>query len=152
MTTCLFFIQKIYYSFLIIVCLCFFFSSNSRIVHSHGDVTIAGERLHILTEVRQLWPLSSKSVLVTPTVTFDIWQPFIMVISKDQWHSYLLPNDKQWSCHYLFLRHRSVAAGIRTANLPLARRNLQPIATPPRYIAYYILILLFGDVCISELK
>ena len=50
-------------------------------------------------------------------------QPFIMVISKDPWYSYLLPKDKQWSCHYLFLRHRSLAAGIRTANLQLASRN-----------------------------
>ena len=37
----------------------------------NGDVTIAGERLQILTEARHLWPLSSESVLATPTVTLD---------------------------------------------------------------------------------
>ena len=45
----------------------------------------------------------------------DTRQPFIMVNSRDPWYSHLLLNDRQWSCHYLFLRHRSVAAGIRTA-------------------------------------
>ena len=48
---------------------------------------------------------------------------FIMVISEDPWHSQLLPSVWQWSFHYLFLRLRSFAAGIRTPNLPLARRT-----------------------------
>ena len=34
--------------------------------------------------------------------------------------THYLPSVWQWSCHYLFLRLRSVAAGIRTSNLPLA--------------------------------
>ena len=46
--------------------------------------------------------------------------PFIVVISEDPCHSHLLPSVSQWSCHYLFLRLRSVAAGIQTPNLPLA--------------------------------
>ena len=45
---------------------------------------------------------------------------FIMVISEDLWHSHLLPRVWQWSSHYLFLRLRSAATGIRTFNLPLA--------------------------------
>ena len=35
--------------------------------------------------------------------------PFIMVISKDPWHSHLLPRVWQWSCRCLFLRLSSVA-------------------------------------------
>ena len=50
--------------------------------------------------------------------------PFIMVISEDPWHSHLYPSVWQWCCHYLFLRLRSVAAGIRTHNFPLAGRTL----------------------------
>ena len=50
----------------------------------------------------------------------DTGHPFIVVISEDPWHSHLFPSVWMWSCHYLFLRLRSVAAGIRTPNLPLA--------------------------------
>ena len=53
-----------------------------------------------------------------------VWHLFIMVISEDPSHAHLLPNVSQWSCHYLFLRRRSVAAGFRTPNLPLVRRRL----------------------------
>ena len=44
---------------------------------------------------------------------------FIMIFSKDRCHSHLLLSVWQWSCHYLVLGPRSVAAGIRTPNLPL---------------------------------
>ena len=37
--------------------------SHSRIFHSYGDVTIAGERLQILTYARHAWPLSSEGSL-----------------------------------------------------------------------------------------
>ena len=37
--------------------------------------------------------------------------------------THLLPCVWQWSCHYLCLRLRSVAAGIRKPKLPLARRT-----------------------------
>ena len=43
------------------------FSSHSRIFHSFGDVTIAGEGLHILTYVQHLWPLSSEGSLACHT-------------------------------------------------------------------------------------
>ena len=59
------------------------------------------------------------------------WHPLIMVISEDPWHSHLLPSVWQWSCHYLFLRRRSVAARIRTPNLPLAKPTRLPTAPPP---------------------
>ena len=69
--------------------------SHSRIFHSYGDVTIIGEGLQILTHA---WH--------SPKI--------------DPWHSHLLPSASQWSCHYLFLRLWSVAAGIRIPKLPLA--------------------------------
>ena len=72
------------------------FSSHSRIFHSYGDFTITGEGLQILTCARHSWPLSSEG--------------------------YLACNTCHYSCHYLFLR--TVAAGIRTLNLPLVRRML----------------------------
>ena len=49
----------------------------------------------------------------------DMGHPFTMVISKDPWHSHLLQSVYQWSCHYLYLRLRSVATGIQTPNLAL---------------------------------
>ena len=51
-----------------------------------------------------------------------LWHETSLTISKDQRHSSLLPCVWQWSCHYLFLRLKSVAAWIRTPNLPLAGR------------------------------
>ena len=66
-----------------------------------------------------LWPGSLASHTYCET-----GHPFIMVISEDQWHSHLLPNVWQWSCHYLFLRLRSVEAGIRTHNLTHASLTL----------------------------
>ena len=50
------------------------FSSHLRIFHSFGDVTIADERLQILTYARYVWSLSSEGVIkrATPTVIRDI--------------------------------------------------------------------------------
>ena len=58
------------------------FSSHSRIFHSHGDVSIAGEGLQILTYARHSWPLSSERSLACHTY-YDTGHPFIMVISED---------------------------------------------------------------------
>ena len=116
----------------IIVFVCLFvcgLSSHSRIFHSHGDVIITSEGLHILTYARHLWPFSSEGSLAYHTYC-DTGHPFIMVISEDPWHSHLLPSVWQRSYHYLFLRLRSVAAGIRTYNLPLAGRKFLPPAPP----------------------
>ena len=44
-----------------------------------------------------------------------------MGIFKDPWHSHRMPSVWPLSCHYLFLRLKFVAAGIRTPNLPHAR-------------------------------
>ena len=104
-------------------------SSHSRIFHSYGDVTIAGEGLQILTYARHSWPLSSEDSLTCHTHC-DTGLPFIMVISEDPLHSHLLPSVWQWSCHYLFSRLRSVATGDRT---PISRmRRERSTSTPPR--------------------
>ena len=93
------------------------------------SLTIAAEglQLHTLSFAQRSWPLSSEVSLACHTYTVT-WG-----ISEDPWHSYLLPSVWQWSRHYLFSRLRYVTARIRTPNLPLARRNLQPTAPPPRW-------------------
>ena len=50
--------------------------------HSYGDVTIAGERLQILSYARHSWPLSSEGYLTCHTYC-DTGLHFIMVISED---------------------------------------------------------------------
>ena len=59
------------------------------------------------------------------------WASVYNVQPEDPWHPHLLPSVWQWSCHYLFLRLRSVTVGIQTPNLPLA--PLSPTGPPPRY-------------------
>ena len=109
------------------------FSSHSKFFHSYGDVTMTGEGLQIFTYGRQIWPMSSVCSLACHTHS-DMGHPFIMIISEDPWHSHQLPSVWQWNCHYLFLRLRSVADGIRTPNLPHARRTT---ALPLRPIYVY---------------
>ena len=64
-----------------------------------------------LTYSRHLWPLNSGGSLACYSHC-DTGHPFIMVFSEDKWHSSLLPRVKHGSCNYLFLRLRSVAAGL----------------------------------------
>ena len=71
--------------------------------------------------------MSSEGSLTCHTYC-DMGLPFIMVISEDPWNSHLLPSVWQWSCHYLFLRLRSVATGDRT---PISRiRGERSTSTP----------------------
>ena len=78
----------------------------------------------ILTYAEHLWPLSSEGSLTCHTHC-DTGLTFIMVISEDPWHSHLM-----WSCHYLFLRLRSVATGDRT---PISLvRGERSTSTPPQ--------------------
>ena len=99
---------------------------------SHMETSpMTGEGLHVLANARHLWPLSSEGSLAYHTFC-DTGHPFIMVISEDPRHSHLLPSVWQWSCHDLFLWLRSVAAGIRTPNLLLARWTLKPPVPPTR--------------------
>ena len=112
-------------------CLFVCFSSQSGIFHSYGDFTISGEGLQTLIYARQLWPLSSENSLAFHTYC-DTGHPSIVIVLKDPWHSHLLPSVWQWICHYLFFRLRSVAAGIRTPNLPLVRQI--PLRTKAVYL------------------
>ena len=89
------------------------FLSHSRIFHSYGDISIAGEGLQILTYARHSWPLSSEGSLACHTYC-DMGHLFIMVIFEDLWHSHLLMSVWQRSGHYLFLQLRSVATGDQT--------------------------------------
>ena len=101
------------------------FRSHWIFFHSDGDVIITGKGLQILTYAWHSWPLSSDTEGSLACHTYcDKGHPFINDITGDPWHSHLLRSVWQWSCHYLFLRLRSVDAGIRTPNLPLARRTL----------------------------
>ena len=109
-------------------------SSHSKIFHLFGNVTIAvkGCNYFLLCRWRAaiiffyyIWhlsPLRSKVSLAYHTHC-DTGHPFIMTISEDPWHSHPFPSVWHWSCHYLFLRLKSVAAGIQTPNLPLAGRT-----------------------------
>ena len=72
--------------------------------------------LLVRADARHSSPLSSEGSLACKTYC-DTGHPFIMVISEDPRHSHLLPSVWYWSWHYLFLRLRSVAAGIRIPNL-----------------------------------
>ena len=70
--------------------------------HSYGDITITDERLQILTYARHSWPLSIEGSLACHNYC-DTEHPFIMVISKDPWHSHLLPSVCSWAvttCFY----------------------------------------------------
>ena len=114
-------------SFLFVYLFIWGLSSHLRIFHSYGDVTNSGEGLHILSYARHSWPLSSEGSVACHTHC-DTGHPFIMVISEDPWHSHLLPNVWQWSCHCLFLPLRYVAARIQTSNIPRLRgQRIKPL-------------------------
>ena len=102
---------------------CLGFSSHLGIFHSCGDVIITSEGLQILTCARHLWPLSSEGCLACHT--------YCGTGIRLKWSS---PRTRDTHTNYLafgsaavttcFLRLRSVAAGIRTPNFPLAGRTL----------------------------
>ena len=110
-------------SYIWFVCLEFFvplenFSLNWR--HHHCRWRAANFDLYSAFMAIEQWGFLSVSHLLWHWASIYNGHP------KDPWHSssHLLPSVWQWSCHYLFLRHKSVAAGIRTPNLPLAGRTL----------------------------
>ena len=98
------------------------FSSHSRMFHSYRDVTIAGEGLQILTYARHSWTLSSEERFFS--------------VSHLMWHRASVSNGHllgpvtlahiaehlavELSLPVFTTRLGSVAAGIRTTNLPLA--------------------------------
>ena len=102
------------YSFKLFICLCFFVQLEN--FFSYGDVTIAGQGLHILTCVRHSWPLSCEGSLACHTYC-NMGHPFKIVIFEDLWHSHLLLSVKQRSCHYMFLRLTFDALGFEQFKL-----------------------------------
>ena len=113
--------------------------------HSNGDVTITGEWLQILTCARHSWSLSVPHLLWHGTSVYNHNGNL-----KHPWHSKLLPSVKQWSCLYLFLRLRSVAAGIRTPNLRLTGRTLYPTGPPQR--CGFCKVVLYTNIIKKVLK
>ena len=81
--------------------------------------------------------LSSEGVLEY----FDTRHPFITVISEVLWHSHLLPSVWKWSCHYLILRRRYVAAEIQTPNPTRRRQKLWTTVPTRRYVCCKMYIL-----------
>ena len=117
---------------------CLFLFVCSLLSHSRNfpswRITIAAEGLQILTFARHSWPLSSEGSLACHTHC-DKGLTFIMVIFEAPWHSHLLPSVWQWSCHYLFLRLRSVATGDRN---PISRMpGERSTSSPPRRSTWF---------------
>ena len=79
---------------------------------THMETTSLLVKLQIFTYNRHSWSLRREGSFTCHTYC-DTRHPFMMVISEDTWHSHLLPSVWQWSCHYPFLRLRSVASRIR---------------------------------------
>ena len=81
--------------------------------------------------------------VLRPTLEFVllVWgrhheQSAFLSVPHKLWHGssvYNLPSVWQWSCHYLYLRLRSVAARIQTPNFSHARSTLEPTATPRQF-------------------
>ena len=97
--------------------------SQSRIFHSHGDVTITGEGLQILTYARHSWSLHIEGSLTCSTDWYT-WHPFTMVISEDPRRSHILMSVSSRAVTTFFYDLGYVAAGIRTPNLSLAKPTL----------------------------
>ena len=115
-------------------CVCLFIWSLCPIreFFTHMETSPLPVKAANLTYARKSWPLSSESYLTCHTYC-DTGLPFIIVISEDPWHSHLLPSVWQWSCHYLFLRLRSVATGDQTP-ISHMRGELSTVTPPRRFI------------------
>ena len=98
-----------------------FFVPFEIFFHSFGDVTIACEGMQILTYARRFWLLSSEGSLACHTYC-NTRHPFIMVVFGDPWHSHLMAIIISGAITTCF-NDLSVAAAIRTPNLPLAGRT-----------------------------
>ena len=111
-------------------------SSHSRIFHSYGDVTIAGEGLQILTCARHSWPLSSEGSLACHTYC-GTGHPYNGHLRGPVT---LIPVAERLAVELSLHVLKSVVAGIWTSILPHARRMRLPTAPPPRQLY---------DICIS---
>ena len=129
--------SKLKYIFLknTFVLLVWFFSPHSRIYHIYGNVTIADEGLHILNYARLSLSSSSEvffSVEHLPWHGISVYKDHLrktvtltLVLA--------LCSGAVTTC---FLRLISVAAKIRTPNLPHAMRLLLLTAAPRWFVLY----------------
>ena len=117
--------------FVCFLCLFGVYCLTRNIFHPYGDVNIIGEGLQILTYAKHSLPLSSEGSWACHNYC-DTGHPFIMVIPEYPWQSRLLPRVYQWSCHFLFLRLRSVRGGIRKPYLSACGSTLRPTAPTGR--------------------
>ena len=102
-------------------------SSHRRIFHSYGDVTIADEGLH--------FDLCSALMVIEQREFFSephlLWHWISVYNGHPRGPVTLTPIAERLTVE-LSLPVFTVAAGIRTPNLPLARLTLWPTATPPQ--------------------
>ena len=105
----------------------FYGPMHSRIVHSYGNATIAGEGLQMLIYARHSWTLSWKSSLTWHTYCYR-GLSFIMVIFEEPWHTRFRAfcSGAVTTC---FLRLRSVATGDRFSII--CKRGVLSTFTPP---------------------
>ena len=105
------------------VCLFFVPFENSSVIWRHHNYRWRAANFDLYSALMaiQQWGFFS--------VPYLLWQVTSACNghSEDLLHSHLLSRVWQWSCHCLFLRPRSFAAGIRTANHPI-----KPTVPPPR--------------------
>ena len=109
--------------FCLLVCLCF--------LTPFENFSLIWRRQHFRWRIYNWhsWPLNSEGSF-TCHIYCDTGKPFIMVISKDPWHSHLLPSVWYWICHFLFERIRSFPTGNRT---PISRMRREcSSSTSPR--------------------
>ena len=107
------------------------FSSHSRNFHSFGDVTVTDEGPHSRSV---LMAIKQRGVLSVP---YLLWDGPNLYNGNLQGSATLKP--WQWSCHYLFIRRRSVPTGDRTKISRLRRQtdaipNIYSTQTRGRYL------------------
>ena len=125
--------------------LLFWFSSHSP--HTFGDVTITDDGPQILTYARHSRTLSNEGSLACQTYC-DTGHPFIMVITEGPWYSNKLQSAWQWSCHYLFLRPRSVDVATRDRTQVFCMRGERSTTEPPR-MHYFLFQVAHGNFFIN---
>ena len=106
----------------------FVYNNSKCLMHSNFNIHAYDTSQNVSDECFDdlfLWGLSSHSrIFQSYGDVTRIGEGLQILTFEDPWHSHQLPSVLQRSCHYLFLRLRSVAAGIRTPNFPHASRTL----------------------------
>ena len=100
------------------------FSSHSRTFHSYGNVTNIRWRVAKFDLCSALMAIEQWGFISVPYLQWHGTFVYNGLLRGPVTLTPIMPSVWQWDCPYLFLRLSSVAAGIRTPNLPLARRTL----------------------------